>query len=80
MSRSTEQNGAHIEDEKSDGRAASAEGGHVEKPPIQSDFPEGGLRAWLVVAGASAANTCTFGWINCERKHLADARGHLDSP
>jgi len=32
-----------------------------------NDFPDGGLRAWSVVAGAWAANICTFGWINCER-------------
>lgn len=31
-----------------------------------NDFPDGGLRAWLVVFGAWAANICSFGWINCE--------------
>ncbi|KAJ4203189.1 hypothetical protein NW767_005300 [Fusarium falciforme] len=30
-----------------------------------NDFPDGGLRAWLVVFGAWAANICSFGWINC---------------
>lgn len=30
-----------------------------------NDFPDGGLRAWLVVAGAFATNMCAFGWINC---------------
>lgn len=31
-----------------------------------NEFPDGGLRAWSVVAGAWAANMCSFGWINCE--------------
>ncbi|KAI8713904.1 MFS domain-containing protein [Fusarium sp. LHS14.1] len=30
-----------------------------------NDFPDGGFRAWSVVAGAWAANICSFGWINC---------------
>lgn len=29
-------------------------------------FPDGGRRAWSVVAGAFASNICTFGWISCE--------------
>ncbi|KAH8166783.1 hypothetical protein CIB48_g1437 [Xylaria polymorpha] len=28
-------------------------------------FPDGGRRAWSVVAGAFASNICTFGWISC---------------
>ncbi|KAI0441969.1 major facilitator superfamily domain-containing protein [Xylaria telfairii] len=28
-------------------------------------FPDGGWRAWSVVAGAFASNICTFGWISC---------------
>ena len=31
------------------------------KTDIIDDFPEGGLRAWLVVAGVFASLTCTFG-------------------
>lgn len=37
-----------------------------EKPSIHhpSQFPDGGLRAWLVVAGGYACLFCSFGWIN----------------
>lgn len=28
------------------------------------DFPDGGLRAWLVVSGAFCSLFCSFGWIN----------------
>lgn len=28
--------------------------------------PDGGLEAWLVVAGGCATVFCSFGWINCE--------------
>ena len=31
-----------------------------------SQFPDGGLAAWLVVAGAFCCVFCSFGWINCE--------------
>ncbi|KAJ5549446.1 hypothetical protein N7513_006680 [Penicillium frequentans] len=31
------------------------------KTDVFDDFPEGGLRAWLVVAGVFASLTCTFG-------------------
>lgn len=27
------------------------------------DFPEGGLRAWLVVSGSAATMFCTFGYL-----------------
>ena len=30
-----------------------------------SQFPDGGLKAWLVVAGAFCCLFCSFGWINC---------------
>ena len=30
-----------------------------------STFPDGGLEAWLVVAGAFCGVFCSFGWINC---------------
>ena len=31
-----------------------------------SQFPDGGLAAWVVVAGAFCNVLCSFGWINCE--------------
>ncbi|KAF2158984.1 hypothetical protein M409DRAFT_71332 [Zasmidium cellare ATCC 36951] len=30
-----------------------------------SQFPDGGLQAWLVVAGSFCFVFCSFGWINC---------------
>ncbi|KAL2863151.1 putative MFS monocarboxylate transporter (Mct) [Aspergillus lucknowensis] len=30
-----------------------------------SQYPDGGLQAWLVVAGAFCCLFCSFGWINC---------------
>lgn len=30
-----------------------------------SDFPDGGLEAWLVVLGGWCSLVCSFGWINC---------------
>lgn len=29
-------------------------------------FPDGGLKAWLVVSGAFCCLFCSFGWINCK--------------
>lgn len=37
----------------------------TERTPDLSDFPEGGLEAWLVVFGGFCAQFCTFGVINC---------------
>ncbi|CAL1704013.1 unnamed protein product [Somion occarium] len=34
------------------------------KPPPGPTFPEGGLQAWLTVAGASLVQFCTFGYTN----------------
>lgn len=31
-----------------------------------SAFPDGGFKAWTVVAGAFASLFVSFGWINCE--------------
>lgn len=42
------------------------------------DFPDGGLRAWSVVAGAWAANMCSFGWINCKACCLPTLRASAD--
>lgn len=30
-----------------------------------ADFPEGGTKAWLTVAGGSACLFVSFGWVNC---------------
>jgi hypothetical protein len=30
-----------------------------------SEFPDGGLEAWLVLTGAFCCLFCSFGWINC---------------
>ena len=43
---------------------------NVEKPPVNpwmdpTAFPDGGTKAWLSVAGASACLFVSFGWINC---------------
>ena len=40
------------------------------KPPTNpwadpSSFPDGGAKAWLTVAGASACFFVSWGWINC---------------
>jgi hypothetical protein len=35
-------------------------------PLDPSSFPEGGLKAWTVVAGAVCCLFVSFGWINCE--------------
>src|SRR5208282_1546744 len=35
------------------------------KPAATHDFPEGGTRAWIAVAGSSAALFVSFGWVNC---------------
>ncbi len=40
----------------------SSEKGH-DAQSTDSEFPEGGLRAWLVVAGSSATMFCTFGYL-----------------
>ena len=42
----------------------------AEKPPPNAfmdpkSFPDGGAKAWLTVAGASACLFVSFGWVNC---------------
>jgi len=34
--------------------------------PDPNNPPDGGLEAWLVVAGGFFTIFCSFGWINCE--------------
>ena len=52
----------------------SSEGWDVEKqPPTRADgasidpksFPDGGLKAWMVVFGGFCGMLVSFGWINC---------------
>jgi hypothetical protein len=58
-------------DERSSGQTMSAPQSDVEKPAPESmpwhpsQYPDGGLQAWLVVAGAFCCVFCSFGWINC---------------
>lgn len=35
-----------------------------ERPQADEAFPEGGLKAWAVVAGACCVLFCTFGYLN----------------
>ena len=42
----------------------------VHNPWDPSEFPDGGLKAWLSVLGAFCCLFCGFGWINCEL-HMA---------
>lgn len=35
--------------------------------PGPDSFPDGGLRAWLVVLGGFCTIFASFGWINCEQ-------------
>lgn len=35
-----------------------------ERPQAEDAFPEGGLKAWAVVAGAFCVLFCTFGYLN----------------
>ena len=44
----------------------------VHNPWDPSEFPDGGLKAWLVVLGAFCCLFCGFGWINCEL-HIASS-------
>jgi len=44
--------------------------GDAPKQPVNpwadpSSFPDGGTKAWLTVAGASACFFVSWGWINC---------------
>lgn len=54
---------------------SSDEKSHQIRNKELNDFPDGGMRAWSVVAGAWAANICTFGWINC--KPVSIVSGHI---
>jgi hypothetical protein len=39
---------------------------HPQETKVDLDaYPEGGLQAWLCIAGGFCAIFCSFGWINC---------------
>lgn len=46
-----------------DGNSNSQHESEANKSEILSDYPEGGLQAWLVVSGAAAVMFCTFGYL-----------------
>ena len=57
-------------DDHHDTTERSLDDGLVPKPAVNpwmdpQAFPEGGAKAWLTVAGASACLFVSFGWINC---------------
>lgn len=66
-----------LSDERPSGQTMSASQSDIEKPAAEkqpapgsmpwhpSQYPDGGLQAWLVVAGAFCCVFCSFGWINC---------------
>jgi hypothetical protein len=66
----------------SDANFVEDEGGKVEAPTNitppavgvnpwdPSQFPDGGVKAWLVVAGGFCCLFCSFGWINCKFKSI----------
>jgi hypothetical protein len=50
--------------------AAFEDAEKAEAPPSNAgidpaSFPDGGAKAWLAVAGASACLFVSFGWVNC---------------
>ncbi|ODM16226.1 hypothetical protein SI65_08225 [Aspergillus cristatus] len=45
-------------------------------PPQQDDFPEGGVKAWGVVAGAFCVLFCTFGYLNAYDVYQDYYQGH----
>jgi hypothetical protein len=42
--------------------------------PNPDNFPDGGLQAWMVVAGGFCSIFCSFGWINCEQRSRSQSR------
>ena len=58
------------------GTTVDVEKGKLDGPPAggppafnPADFPDGGSKAWLVVAGGWCCLFISFGWINCQSRH-----------
>ncbi|KAH6889185.1 major facilitator superfamily domain-containing protein [Thelonectria olida] len=65
MSSSSETEKAHdLEARPNDHALHDSSEGQKDEPQDQVDFPDGGLRAWLVAAGAAGAFFCTLGYTN----------------
>jgi len=58
------------EESKTEAPPNLATGPAAVNPWDPSQFPDGGLKAWLVVAGAFCCFFCSFGWINCKEISL----------
>ena len=43
-------------------------------------FPDGGVKAWLVVFGGFCCLFCSFGWINCEKNTSAIRQQKANRP
>jgi hypothetical protein len=86
MERPSDEENSHMEKEeleksaREDGRGSASiplnkmdEEANVapSKPWNPNDFPDGGAKAWLVVAGAFCCLAVSFGWINCRFKLLS---------
>lgn len=42
-----------------------------------SQFPDGGLKAWMTVLGGFACLFCSFGWVNCKCQCLLELRSRV---
>lgn len=70
MSLPTAESNSSKEDDLSQSSQSTHEGHRAEKAehgsePVDTGPPDGGTRAWLVVAGAWCCLACSFGWITC---------------
>jgi len=51
-------------DDHDNGGGEYGDAGIEDRQPLEHDFPEGGLRAWLVAAGTAGILFCTLGYSN----------------